>query len=143
MFLQFPIAPLLPQSINQTYFRSKSAKSSSSYVLDDGQLFLPRTFVTRKGAILLFTPSDDLCNHGNGESHLKKQDVYEAGLKLRTLGNLTNSVLEFGKEVSLSFSIVKTSLIHQCEPVLIIPRFHVECGQYNKNSQWPMAMLVV
>lgn len=95
---KFPIAPLLPQSINQTYFRSKSAKSSSSYVLDDGQLFLPRTFVTRKGAILLFTPSDDLCNHGNGDSHLKKQDVYEAGLKLRTLGNLTNSVLEFGKE---------------------------------------------
>ena len=71
--------------------------------MDDGQLALPKTFVTRKGAILLFTPSDDVCNHGNGESHLKKEHVYEAGLKLRTVGNLTNSVLEFGKEVSSRF----------------------------------------
>jgi len=73
--------------------------------LDDGQLFLPRTFVTRKGAILLFTPSDVLCNHGNGDSHFTKENLYEAGLKLRTLGNLTNSVLEFGKEVRLKFQV--------------------------------------
>ena len=100
---QSPIEPLFPQLFNQTSPRNKSAKSTGSFVLDDGQLALPKTFVTRKGAILLFTPSDDVCNHGNGESHLKKENVYEAGLKLRTVGNLTNSVLEFGKEVSLRF----------------------------------------
>ena len=97
---QSPIGTLFPQLFNPTLPRNKSAKSTGSFVLDDGQLFLPRTFVTRKGAILLFTPSDELCNHGNGESHHKEENVYEAGLKLRTLGNLTNSVLQFGKEVS-------------------------------------------
>ena len=97
---QSPIGPLFPQLLNPSTPCNKSAKSTGSFVLDDGQLSLPKTFVTRKGAILLFTPSDELCNHGNGEHHLKKENVYEAGLKLRTLGNLTNSVLEFGKEVN-------------------------------------------
>ena len=97
---QSPIEPLFPQLLNRTSPCNKSAKSTGSFVLDDGQLALPKTFVTRKGAILLFTPSDDLCYHGSGESRLKKENVFEAGLKLRTLGNLTNSVLEFGKEVS-------------------------------------------
>ena len=87
--------------INHTSSRNKSARSSGSFLLEDGQLALPKTFVTRKGAILLFTPSDEVCNHGYEESHLKKENVYEAGLRLRTMGNLTNSVLEFGKEVRL------------------------------------------
>ena len=100
LLYQSPIEPLFPQLLSRTSPCNKSAKSTGSFALDDGQLALPKTFVTRKGAILLFTPSDDLCNHGNGESHFKKENVYEAGLKLRTLGNLTNSVLEFGKEVS-------------------------------------------
>ena len=98
---QSPIEPLLPQLLNQTSSRNKSARSTGSFLLEDGQLALPKTFVTRKGAIILFTPSEDLCHHGNRESHLNKENVYEAGLKLRTLGNLTNSVLEFGKEVRL------------------------------------------
>lgn len=112
MFLFFPyqspIEPILPQLLNHTSPRNKSAKSTGSLLLEDGQLSLPKTFVTRKGAIILFTPSEDICNHGNGESHLKKENVYEAGLKLRTLGNLTNSVLEFGKEVSLCFGSVNS-----------------------------------
>lgn len=89
----------MPQLLNYPSPRNKSAKSTGSFLLEDGQLALPKTFVTRKGAILLFTPSDEFCNHGNGESHLKNENVYEAGVKLRTLGNLANSVLEFGKEV--------------------------------------------
>lgn len=93
-----PVEPLLPQLINHTSSRNKSARSSGSFLLEDGQLALPKTFVTRKGAILLFTPSDEVCNHGYEESHFKKENVYEAGLRLRTMGNLTNSVLEFGKE---------------------------------------------
>lgn len=103
-----PIEPILPQLLNHTSPRNKSAKSTGSFLLEDGQLSLPKTFVTRKGAIILFTPSEDICNHGNGESHLKKENVYEAGLKLGTLGNLTNSVLEFGKEVSLCFGSVNS-----------------------------------
>ena len=99
LHFQSPIEPLLPQLLNQTSSRNKSARSTGSFLLDDGQLALPKTFVTRKGAIILFTPSEDLCHHGNGEKYLNKETVYEAGLKLRTLGNLTNSVLEFGKEV--------------------------------------------
>lgn len=99
---QSPIEPLLPQLLNHTSLRNKSAcRSTGSFLLEDGQLSLPKTFVTRKGAIILFTPSEDICTHANGESHLKKENVYEAGVKLRTLGNLANSVLEFGKEVSL------------------------------------------
>lgn len=98
---QSPIEPLLPHLINHSSSRNKSARSSGSLLLEDGQLALPKTFVTRKGAILLFTPSDEVCNHSNEESHFKKENVFEAGLKLRTVGNLTNSVLEFGKEVRL------------------------------------------
>lgn len=107
LVFQSPIEPLFPQLLNHTSLRHKSAKSAGSFVLDDGQLSLPKTFVTRKGAILLFTPSDDLHCHGNVESHLKKESVYEAGLKLRTLGNLTHSVLEFGKEVSFQKTWLK------------------------------------
>lgn len=98
---QSPIEPLLPHLTNHSSSRNKSARSSGSLLLEDGQLALPKTFVTRKGAILLFTPSDEVCNHSNEESHFKKENVFEAGLKLRTVGNLTNSVLEFGKEVRL------------------------------------------
>jgi len=110
LVFQSPIEPLFPQLLNHTSPRHKSAKSTGSFVLDDGQLSLPKTFVTRKGAILLFTPSDDLHCHGNVESHLKKESVYEAGLKLRTLGNLTHSVLEFGKEVSFKKSWLKLTV---------------------------------
>ena len=49
---------------------------------------------------MLFTPSGELLNHANDENYLKKENVHQLGVKLGTLGNLTHSVLEFGKEVS-------------------------------------------
>lgn len=111
---------MLPQLLNHTTPRNKSARSSGSFLLEDGQLALPKTFVTRKGAIILFTPSEDLCHHENGENHLNKENIYEAGLKLRTLGNLTNSVLEFGKEVRL----LCICSIHSMFNIKIVFKYH-------------------
>ena len=84
--------------------RSKSAKTHDAAVLDDGQIVLPKTFVTRKGAILLFTPSEELIitdqdNNNDSASSKHLPDIYEVGLKLGTVGNLTNTVLQFGREV--------------------------------------------
>ena len=75
-------------------------KSNKSFDNDNGQISLPKTFVTRKGALLLFTPSEELLTV---EKEQKPVDVYEDGLTLGTIGNLANSVLQFGKKVWYSY----------------------------------------
>lgn len=72
-------------------------------VLDDGQIVLPKTFVTRKGALLLFTPNEEVqvYKQHKGPTGGYLPAIYEDELiKLGTVCNLANTVLQFGREVT-------------------------------------------
>lgn len=87
---------LLPQILLKDDHNVKSNKSFDTGY-DNGRISLPKTYVTRKGALLLFTPSEELLTVEKEPE--KPVDVYEDGLTLGTIGNLANSVLQFGKKV--------------------------------------------
>ena len=81
----------------------------------DAQMNLPKTFLTRKGALLLFAASeeeDELLQeqaglHPKFMRIRKPVDVIDSSLKLGTLDKLAMSVLQFGEEVS-TFNMIYT-----------------------------------
>ena len=73
----------------------------------DGEMVLPKTFLTKKGAILLFTAPEsldlDLTEHEKKILHkrMKKKDVVSDMVKkIGTIDRLSKSVLMFGDEAS-------------------------------------------
>lgn len=70
----------------------------------DGQLNLPKTYLTRKGALMLFASPENLAfSHENDERcyFYDPDDVDTAQLALQemqTLDNLTTSVLQYGNQ---------------------------------------------
>ncbi|ESO84978.1 hypothetical protein LOTGIDRAFT_168236, partial [Lottia gigantea] len=86
-------------TVSPRVFRSNTNLSFSSHK-EDGELELPKTYVTKKGALLLFTaPNEDI--EGTQESvkvlHKKKvESLLDRSLKLNTLERLYLSALQFG-----------------------------------------------
>lgn len=59
-------------------------------------MYLPKTFTTRKGALLLF--SEDFANKrlGGGNHEHKKHNVADSLPELRTVDDLAKSILAYG-----------------------------------------------
>lgn len=93
----------LPTSLYKSYSRL-GAQRAAGALFEDGQIALPKTFVTRKGAILLFTPTVALQEHQPqiGETVQCFPDDFNDDIKLGTVANFANTVLQFGKEVNYS-----------------------------------------
>ena len=80
---------------------------------DDGRLDIPKTFVTRKGALMLFTAPEDTPQEPlktptptPRRRRRKPKSVIDLSLKLKTLERLSMSVLQFGDQVlTLSYSL--------------------------------------
>ncbi|XP_059154052.1 trichohyalin-like [Physella acuta] len=80
---------------------STSATLSTVSVANDGHLDLPKTYLTRKGALMLFTSNEDIPLEPPPVPTLKRKrhknrDLIDLSLKLRTLERLSMSVLQFG-----------------------------------------------
>ncbi|XP_005098661.1 rootletin [Aplysia californica] len=98
-------------------------------VTDDGQLHIPKTYLTRKGALVLFTGPERVPQEAKKTPRVQKKkqrhkDVLDLSLKLKTMERLSLSVLQFGdkdynKEVS-SISDKENSLffdfMHELDP---------------------------
>ncbi|KAI8517096.1 hypothetical protein Bbelb_056770 [Branchiostoma belcheri] len=70
---------------------------------DDGEVVLPRTYLTRRGPLLLFTTPDMLMAEQQGEQHRPRASRHrlkgtEPGVTLGTVDGLIESVLQFGLE---------------------------------------------
>ena len=74
-------------------------------VTDDGQLHIPKTYLTRKGALVLFSgpgvqQAEAPKKTPRGAPRKKRhKDLIDCSLKLRTLERLSMSVLQFGDKV--------------------------------------------
>ncbi|CAL1546119.1 unnamed protein product [Lymnaea stagnalis] len=84
-----------------TVLTKDSTTFSGVPIADDGHLELPKTFLTRKGALILFTAPDELPVEPPRSPRLrrkrhKQKDFIDLSLKLRTLERLSLSVLQFG-----------------------------------------------
>ncbi|XP_048578673.1 microtubule-associated protein futsch isoform X3 [Nematostella vectensis] len=101
---------LLPQLFLKS--NNQASRSCSFDSASNGQILLPKTFVTRKGALLLFTPSEELLIDDD-DVPKKPPNVYDDGLKLGTVGNLASSVLEFGKEEERAWEGVPSTPTNQ------------------------------
>ncbi|XP_033629488.1 protein split ends-like [Asterias rubens] len=81
----------------------KSLPSEVKCQRSDGQLELPKTFMTRKGALMLFTAPENLnfsstdqkCFYKSGK---EETDVSKLSLTLGTVNKLTSSVLGYGNQ---------------------------------------------
>ncbi|XP_052102972.1 golgin subfamily A member 6-like protein 22 isoform X2 [Mytilus californianus] len=75
----------------------------------DSQMNLPKTFLTRKGALMLFAADEDELDSLPSKTDVhprlmrirKPVDVIDTSLKLGTMDKLTMSVLQFGEEEAL------------------------------------------
>ncbi|XP_077999900.1 uncharacterized protein LOC144452642 isoform X2 [Glandiceps talaboti] len=103
--IQHVYSPRTPR-IQSCRMRAKSAPPYSPRyeqpVKPDGELVLPKTFLTRRGAMLLFTAPEDLVFSQEQKcysSHQHKSaDVFDLGLRLKTVNKLTASVLQYGQD---------------------------------------------
>nr|KAI8758105.1 golgin subfamily A member 6-like protein 22 [Biomphalaria glabrata] len=86
--------------------RPHSAISAVS-VADGGHLDLPKTYLTRKGALMLFTapdeePKESLKYVQPNRKIKRHKNIIDLSLKLKTLERLSLSILQFGDKCSLS-----------------------------------------
>ena len=72
----------------------------------NGELVLPKTFITRKGALMLFTAPDDFDKLSEDDKfyvrkahHILRKHYAEQITKLGKLSRLAQSILIFGDEV--------------------------------------------
>lgn len=76
------------------------APPSSAHPKDNGSLDLPKTYLTRKGALLLFTAADGPPEKDHvrprKQRKRKQQELIDLSLKLGTLERLSLSVLQYG-----------------------------------------------
>ena len=92
-----------------TITRTKSAgpppSVASSREKADGELVLPKTFITRSGALLLFTAPSSVQLSSEQKQLLKKGIADARGTQLQnkfgTLAKFAQSVLSYGEQVSL------------------------------------------
>ncbi|XP_064612038.1 apical junction molecule-like [Liolophura sinensis] len=94
--------------------RVKSASSSFRTSIPDGSIALPKTYLTRKGALLLFSsPEEEEYNPLRGFSQqyqprgINKDNLIDLSLNIGTLQRLTSSVLQYGDK---SFDPATSSL---------------------------------
>ncbi|XP_071943598.1 uncharacterized protein [Antedon mediterranea] len=86
----------------QSHIRTKSAPAASTKftIKPNGEMQLPKTYITRKGAMVLFTAPSKIKFTKEGRcctSHRKtKKDISNLSLSLGTLKKLCTSVLEYG-----------------------------------------------
>ena len=82
---------------------------SQPHPKDDGCLELPKTYLTRKGALLLFSATDAPPEKDHMRPRLprkrKQQELIDLSLKLGTLERLSLSVLQYGDQVKKNFFI--------------------------------------
>ncbi|XP_070531719.1 microtubule-associated protein futsch-like isoform X1 [Ptychodera flava] len=103
---RYPAATPRAQSSPARIARVKSAPPTSSRqqkpTKPNGELVLPKTFLTRRGAMLLFTAPEDLKFSQEQKCYQEQErsaDVFDLGLKLRTMNKLTASVLQYGQDL--------------------------------------------
>ena len=109
----------------------------------DAQMNLPKTFLTRKGALMLFsapedeeeslTPSRSVGPRPRYMRLRKSADLIDTSLKLGTMDKLAMSVLQYGEEVNMY------ELYNMLEK-LLIGHFIVTCTfskRLNKKLEEP------
>ncbi len=76
-------------------------RSNPSTTRTEQEISLPKTFTTRKGALLLF--SEDFAAKLYAEGKRRQRFSSSAGdlSQLRTMGDLTQSILSYGSSVSI------------------------------------------
>ncbi|XP_064629020.1 titin homolog [Lineus longissimus] len=83
--------------------RIKSAQSSTRSEKPDGELILPKTFCTRKGALLLFTAPEKIPGLSEEDREFIREkmrisNIQDLSNRIGTLHRLTKSVLMYGDE---------------------------------------------
>ncbi|XP_033101851.1 titin homolog [Anneissia japonica] len=90
------------RSVNN-HLRTRSAPGTNKRfaIKADGELQLPKTFVTRKGAMVLFTAPSAINFTKEGRcfspNYKTKKDISNLSLSLGTIGKLCSSVLQYGE----------------------------------------------
>lgn len=90
--------------------RSRAASAISYSIKEpvDGKINLPKTYLTRKGALVLFTaPEDEDEENQQYDPRQEKiirlqraNQIIDTSLRLGTSGRLSKAILQFGDEVS-------------------------------------------
>jgi len=93
---------------NHTAATHPHVQLSREHTMPDGQLAIPKTYLTRKGALLLFSSPNDTVRNEEGDSGLlsrqkmaqiNKLNVAELCNKLGTMERLSLSILQYGDQV--------------------------------------------
>ncbi|GFO40240.1 translation initiation factor if-2, partial [Plakobranchus ocellatus] len=133
-----PAADFLPSLPPQTHDHRHGVtitpRSKTPYtevpIAEDGHLEIPKTFVTRKGALVLFTAPDDTPQEPlktptptPRRRRRKPKSVIDLSLKLKTLERLSLSVLQFGDQ---SYDKESASVSDKENPLVLNFLHHLE-----------------
>jgi hypothetical protein len=116
--------------------RIKSAQSSARSEKSDGELLLPKTFCTRKGALLLFTAPETVPELTNEDrdfirEKMRISNIQGLSQKIGTLHRLTKSVLMYGDEVS-----TENNILYSIQPQPWNRRRHLKTFSQKLRCGW-------
>nr|XP_006815001.1 PREDICTED: uncharacterized protein LOC102809082 [Saccoglossus kowalevskii] len=96
--------PRTAQSVRTKSAAPSLITQSEHTTRSDGEIVLPKTFLTRRGALLLFSAPDELKFSKEQKCYLSGQQIgppiriLDDGVPLRTVNKLTSSVLQYGRD---------------------------------------------